>query len=455
MKTIAFLAHNKSFTRIVPDVKALRQLGVKIVLLSNSKELRPNFIDELEFFEVNLGNDIEIANILSKFDITALVTPSDHLISTVVRVCNILKIKPPCDLATAEIFINKYTHILDAQAHGMADYVPKCAIIKNHNDLMTLGNTMPGALFIKPDIGCGMRGVFPSDTKDAFIFEYQGLKNVGELLSLLNKHDIVDEFITYCTTGKAAKYYYPTTPKALIQEFYHTNKSYTIQYVIINGEWYYVTTGQVFYWVQASDLRTGQMLNPLQDPRTRLTDGTQLCTEEMGYYHLPEIPEHIFSFAQKCVEYMKSRFKINNMGLTLGIHETIDGKFLMTDLNPRVGGQWVINYQFSQPNFYLNYWDAFLHGAPASFEHKGPLGCINPIFIKPGKIKSSVLPEDTSTRIITYRERMAPGQIVPKIQSMNSRDWEVKVYTAGKDLDEQVKNVLEVIQFMRDNIAYE
>ena len=104
MKTIAFLAHNKSFTRIVPDVKALRQLGVKIVLLSNSKELRPNFIDELEFFEVNLGNDIEIANILSKFDITALVTPSDHLITTVVRVCNILKIKPPCDLATAEIF---------------------------------------------------------------------------------------------------------------------------------------------------------------------------------------------------------------------------------------------------------------------------------------------------------------------------------------------------------------
>ena len=103
----------------------------------------------------------------------------------------------------------------------------------------------------------------------------------------------------------------------------------------------------------------------------------------------------------------------------------------------------------------MNYWDAFLHGAPVSFEHKGPLGCINPIFIKPGKIKSSVLPEDTSTRIITYRERMAPGQIVPKIQSMNSRDWEVKVYTAGKDLDEQVKNVLEVIQFMRDNIAYE
>jgi hypothetical protein len=453
-KTIAFLSHNKSFNRIIPDIKALRELGICIIVLSNSKELRPDFIYENEFFEVDIGNEISIANILSPFNITALVTPTDHLLVTVVNVCKILRIDPPCDLPTAELFVNKFKHIQHIRQFGLGDSVPKCAIIKNYDDLLSLSSEIPKELFIKPDIGCGMRGVFPSKLKDDFLFEYKGLKNTDELLSILKENNFVEDFISYCTVGVNTKHYYPTKPKALIQEFYHTNKSYTFQYTILNGEWHYNTIGQLFSWVQKSESRSGERLNPLQDPRERMSDGTRMHTEELGYYHLPEVPEHIFPFFQKCVNYMKDNFKINNMSLTLAIHETLDGRFLMTDLNPRVGGQWIMNHQFSQPNFYLKYWDSFLNKSSVTFEHSGPLGCVNSILMDPGTIDTCILPDDTKQRIITSRNKLSHGEVVPEIQSINAKDWDVKVYTCGQNLNDQISNVIDTIKLIRNNTTY-
>jgi hypothetical protein len=454
MKTVAFLSHNKSLARLKPDIKALRHLGFHTITLCNNKDVKPDFIHENEFFEVDLGNTIAIVNILLRFNVVSLTTPSDHLLTTVVNICTQLGITPPCDMPTAEIFTDKFEHIKHASLNGLAGHVPRCISIQNKEDLDALFNTEIGPLFIKPAIGCGMRGIFKDREPDSYIFEYKGLRNSQELQHLLKEHNLVEQFILYCTDGVAAKYYYPTKPKALIQNFYHTNKSYTIQCTILDGKWYYNSTGQVFYWLQSSELEPGQRIDPMQDPRTRLTDGIKLCTEEVGYYHLSMIPEHIFPFYEKCVAYMQKTFNINNMGITFALHETLDGQFYMTDLNPRVGGQWIENHKFSQPEWYDKFWRAVMYKEKHTFSHEGPLGCVNPIFIDPGIVQSFVLPNDNDHLIITGRKDLYVGRNIPLLQSMNSREWNLKIYTCGFSLDEQISKVHVITKFIRDNIVY-
>jgi hypothetical protein len=453
-KTVAFISHHKSFGRLQPDVKALRELGFGIVVLTNSIHDRPFFINQEEFLKVDLADVNKIAKILSSLNVIFVATPTDHLLITVVKVCQLLKIEPPCDLPTAELFVDKHKNIEHAIAHGLQEHVPDCITVKNTDDLCKLEKKQH-PIFIKPTIGSGMRGVFESDQIDEYLFEYKGIKNGQELFSILNKHHLMDKFVTYCTDGMPTKYYYPTRPRALIQDFYHTNKSYTFQYSVLNGKWYYNTIGQLFNCVQPSDRTPGEKINALQDPRSRLTDGSQLCSEEVGYYHLREVPDHIFLFFKKCVEYMKSNFKVNNMAVVLAIHETIDGKFIMTDLNPRVGGQWLINHRFSQPDFYLKFWDAVLNKSqPEKFEHIGPLGCANTVFLDPGVIEQCTIPPDSPTRIITDRHRLESGQTIPALQSFNSRDWGVKIYTCGNDLDQQIQAVLSFTAEVRNTIRY-
>ena len=87
MKTVAFLSHHKSLARLKPDIKALRHLGFHTITLCNNKDSRPDFIHENEFFEVDLGDTIAIVNILSRFNIVFLSTPSDHLLTIVVNIC--------------------------------------------------------------------------------------------------------------------------------------------------------------------------------------------------------------------------------------------------------------------------------------------------------------------------------------------------------------------------------
>lgn len=454
-KTVAFISHSKSFSRLKPEISAVKDLGFGIALLTNDITKKPNFVADEEIFQVDLGNEDDMLTLLQQFNIIWISTSTDHLFLTAVKLSQKLGIESACDIATAEIFVNKFKHIQHAQSYGMKEHVPTCIEV-NCNfdyDLLTEKNT---PIFIKPAIGCGMRGLFNSPGyEDDYLFEYKGITDGKQLKTILVNNNLEDKFIEYCVKGSDSFYYYPVKPKALIQDFYHTNKSYTFQYSVLNGIWYYNSIGQVFYNVQPSERTSGERTDPLQDPRTRLTDGSRLHSEEVGYYHLPEVPEHIFPFFIKCVKYMKDNFKIRNMGLTLAIHETIDGKFYMTDLNPRVGGQWSTNYQFSQPDFYLKYWSAILNkSVPINFDHCGPLGCVNPLFLDPGVIDSCIIPNDSEKLIITGRNKLVQGIRIPEFQSMNSNQWPVRIYTCGKNLDDQVSAVLKTTKNIRNNIRY-
>jgi len=454
MKTVAFLSHSKSLKRIIPDVEALRQLNVKILLLVNPGAKMPVYINEDEIFYVDLNDIRGIAELLSKFNIDFLTTPSDHLFVNVVKICNILKIETPCTLETAELFLNKFSHIQHAITNGLSDHVPRTIYIDGHSSLNDLPNRTQKSLFIKPEIGCGMRGVFESSIPDDQIFEYKGIKNAQALIDTLRKHNLTDEFIKYCKTGIDTSYYYPEKPKALIQECYYTNKSYTFQYSVLNGKWHYNTIGQLFCWAQKDEFENNRKIDPLQDPRLRITNGSTITSEEIGYYHLSAVPDHIYPFFKKCVDYMKRTYSINNMSFTLAIHETIDGEFYLTDLNPRVGGQWTVNHKFSQPEFYLRYWNAILHKSMETFNHIGPLGCVNSLLLDTGIIEHCIIPADTPKLIISGKDKLRTGVSIPEIQSLNSKKWEVKIHTCGDSLDDQIKSVLSANAFIRNNIKY-
>lgn len=437
---IIIISHERSLNKAEGLLSAYKDDNTYLIVDANPNEKKTY---------VNNARNIIISKYLDLVDITKQVPRCDKILCVSE---NLLPLQSQLESYygidnlspfAAEILSNKQKFDDYLRTIGLQKYTPKSITPRNHNALQLFKNTQ---IFSKPDIGTGSNIFYPGDDNNAPSVEYRRWNNRHHFLKHLKDKGSHNEFFELNKNGIHLQKFNYKTCRIMFQEYHW---SYTPTLCPMG----YVKDGKVVieFYVKNSKIKYGEDVDPNSDPITsHSTSEASDITRERCVWTASEdeVDSEIVSASYEYIQTLVDNLKIKNLFFAgPDFHQTLDGKIIGIDFNPRPGQFINILDSVNNHNIITN----FVHQQPINIKNRLLWGCA---LLKPGIIKSLGNVDAISHYFNAQNVGLKEGAKIPKWQNLQNKAFSVNFDIVGTNEKELFDNYVKVNQQLQDCITY-
>lgn len=343
----------------------------------------------------------------------------------------------------AEVLSNKQKFDDFLRTIGLSQYTPMSITPRSHNSLQLFKNKQ---IFSKPDIGTGSNIFYPGDDNNAPSVEYRRWNNRHHFLKHLKDKSQHNEFFELNKNGiHYSKFNYKTC-RIMFQEYHWS-------YMPTLCPMGYVKDGKVVieFYVKNSKIKYGEEVDPNSNPiDSHSTSESSDITRERAVWVVgkEEVDQELQNISYKYIQTIIDALNIKDLFFAgPDFHETLDGKIIGIDFNPRPGQFINILDSVNNNEIITN----FVNQEPIEIKNKLLWGCA---LLKPGKIKQINNIDIVEPYFNAQNVGLEIDANIPKWQNLQNKQFNVNFDITGENEKQLFKRYSEVNRVLQNCITY-
>ena len=437
---IIIISHERSLNKAQGLLSAYKNENAYLVVDSNPNQTKTYVSDARHLIVSKCLDVVDITKQIPKAD--KILCVSENLLplqSQLESYYGINNISP----FAAEVLSNKQKFDDFLREIGLSQYTPASITPRNHSSLGVFKNKQ---IFSKPDIGTGSNVFYPGDDNNAPSIEYRRWNNRHHFLKHLKDKGSHNDFFDLNKKGIHLQKFNYKTCRIMFQE-YHWSYSPTL------CPMGYVKDGKVVieFFVKNSKIKYGDVVDPNSDPiESHSVSETSDITRERAVWVVgkEEVAQELQDLSYKYIQTIVDSLKIKDLFFAgPDFHQTLDGKIIGIDFNPRPGQFINILDSVNNNEIITN----FVNQEPIAIKNKLLWGCA---LLKPGKIKSLGNLDIIKPYFNAQNVGLEVDAKIPEWQNLQNKQFNVNFDIIGENETELFKNYSEANRILQNCITY-
>jgi hypothetical protein len=443
---VYLLLHQRSWNKVLPHVRALQSLDVKVSVVSDLPIVdcdlgAPNIV--VGSFE-DLDVLIERLKALDQ-KVRYISTVSENLLPVVTRLEEVFDLEVQIPYESACILADKYQFELKLSQSGFLCEMPQSWVPTSLEEFSHID--YDGPVIVKPTVGSGSNIYFPKQA-DVPRFEYIRWENREALKVALESEGFLDHFFHLNKVGVKNDRFNSLPSRFQIQPYYWSD-NFTTDF---HG---FVASGEHKIFSQSHVSRMGEGGGPGESLENSHESGRDaVYSRERAAWFTEKRDQKLVKTQNKLIEFLTQEMGVRNLIYAGPSWFNSYQGWVGIDFNPRIGGMLSLGFHRVGQSLLSEIWRMWL-GLPLSDSspHLDQLCLWGAIQLQPGVVKNYVPPNLPKDVEVYGTQALVSGFQIPEYVSLQTKAFSPFLMVYG-DTEKEIKDkYLEANQQIVDSLS--